>query len=111
MADFSVPADGVRPLSDDEVKRFLVANTKGDECFSCGDTSWIIACGQSNIFRSISLGIREREPHGSLVDTSVGKAEPVVTLTCTKCGFVRMHDLYLINLWLHNNPVTGKEGV
>ena len=49
--EFSVPPQKVRPLDESEVKRFLIATTKGDECFSCGSSVWTISSGENGIFR------------------------------------------------------------
>ncbi len=92
----------LKGVSEDDVRRFLVARTRSDECFSCGERSWVIK-GDGDFFRGMAVGMEPPDNPQVSLFKSIDLAEPVIMMVCAKCGFVRMHDLFMINLWLEND--------
>lgn len=92
----------LKGVSEADVKRFLIARTKSDECFSCGSNGWVLK-GDGDFYRGLAVGLGslQTDDQSSLFKT-IELADPVVAMVCTRCGFVRMHDLFMINLWLQN---------
>lgn len=93
----------LRPITEDEVRRYLVAKGTTDKCFSCGHDGWYMDGGSQNLYRCIPWGVPKDSGPASVVQ-AIPSSIAVVTMTCKNCGFVRMHDVYMILVWLKLHP-------
>jgi len=95
----------LREVNEDEVRRFLRAKTRGDECFSCGSTVWSFDGGSANIFRGWPWGRPRKEgTMTGFLDFSPQAGVAMLVMTCGNCGFQRAHDIRWVIDWLDNNP-------
>lgn len=90
----------LHPLTEDDVRRYLVDKGTTDKCFSCGHDGWYMDGGEHNLYRCVPWGV-PNEAGSPVAIAPTGSAVPVVTMTCKNCGLFRMHDAYMIVLWLH----------
>lgn len=94
----------IRPVTENELRSYLIAKGTSDKCFSCGTDQWFLDSGENDIYRGIPWADAGEGRSLVYLDERTS-AMAVVLMTCQNCGFVRMHDLYMILLWLHYNPV------
>lgn len=93
----------LRPITEAEVRRFLINKGTTDKCFSCGHDGWFMDGGAHDLYRCLPWGRPMEGPAVSLV-RPIESAISVVTMTCQNCGLVRMHDVYAILAWLAHHP-------
>jgi hypothetical protein len=104
MGDEETPLS-VQKLSDEDVLRYLAAQSKSPACLSCGQTAWVFYGGNGDVFLGLAAGKATPENVGtSLIDTTINKAVSVVAMVCAVCGFIRMHDMSHVLRWLEKNP-------
>lgn len=100
----------LREVTEDEVRRFLRAKTRGDECFSCGSTTWAFDGGSSEIFRGWPWGKPNKELSiTGFLDFKMQSGVPLLVMTCGNCGFQRAHDMRWVIDWIDDNAGTAND--
>ena len=100
----------VRPVSDEEVRRFMIAHGASDNCFSCGTDAWHLDGGDEGLFRTQPWARAYEDDSYAVRLSERAFGLPVVSMTCMNCGFIRSHSLGFIISWLDRESQKDNEG-
>jgi hypothetical protein len=91
----------------DDIKRFFVSKGIPDFCPCCGTRKWHISgYGEgSDPSNQVYLGLPytiNLQENSSSTSIDGGMSRTVITVTCSNCGYVRLHDRFAVQSWLMN---------